>query len=94
MKIFQSTHDYSYPWSLVSAANWQKYPNEHCSHVQHVDVLNRTVDPKTGVLTTERLITVNQNVPTLIMKVCDTTVCVCVIPMMLTWCIASWMQRQ
>ncbi|CDS05727.1 YDR185Cp-like protein [Lichtheimia hyalospora FSU 10163] len=68
MKIFQSTHDYSYPWSLVSAANWQKYPNEHCSHVQHVDVLNRTVDPKTGVLTTERLITVNQNVPTLIMK--------------------------
>lgn len=69
MKLFRTVHEYAYEWSLVSAANWQKYPNEHCPHVQHVDVLNRTVDPETGVLTTERLITVNQNVPALILKV-------------------------
>ncbi|KAI9314601.1 protein MSF1 [Dichotomocladium elegans] len=69
MKLFQSKHEYNYEWSLVSAAQWQKYPNEHCPHVQHVDVLNRTIDPKTGILTTERLITVKQNVPALIMKV-------------------------
>ncbi|KAI8140536.1 protein MSF1 [Fennellomyces sp. T-0311] len=68
MKLFKSVHDYQYEWSLVSAANWQKYPNEHCTHVTAVDVLNRTLDPETGVLTTERLITVNQNVPKLIMK--------------------------
>lgn len=69
MKLFKSTHDYNYEWSLVSAAQWQKYPNENCPHVSHVDVLNRTMDPETGILTTERLITVNQNIPTIIKKV-------------------------
>jgi hypothetical protein len=69
MKLFKSVHTYDYPWSLVSAANWQKYPNEHCSHVYAVDVLDRRVEPDTGVLITERLITVKQNVPTIILKV-------------------------
>ncbi|KAI9250528.1 PRELI-like family-domain-containing protein [Phascolomyces articulosus] len=68
MKLFKSVHDFQYEWSLVSAANWQKYPNEHCTHVHAVDVLDRRLDPETGVLTTERLITVNQSVPRLIMK--------------------------
>jgi hypothetical protein len=69
MKLFKTTLDYNYAWSLVSAANWQKYPNEKCPHVQHVDVLNRTVDPETGILTTERLITVKQHIPSIIKKV-------------------------
>lgn len=69
MKFFKSTHDYSYEWNLVSAAQWQKYPNENCPHVSHVDVLNRQIDPETGIMTTERLITVNQNIPTIIRKV-------------------------
>ncbi|KAJ2962646.1 hypothetical protein NQZ79_g2287 [Umbelopsis isabellina] len=69
MKLFKSVHTYDYPWSLVSAANWQKYPNEHCPHVQAVDVLDRRVDPETGILVTERLITVKQNVPTIMLKV-------------------------
>ncbi|KAI8381351.1 PRELI-like family-domain-containing protein [Radiomyces spectabilis] len=72
MKLFKSVHEYNYPWNLVSAANWQKYPNEHCPHVQHVDVLNRSVDPETGILTTERLITVNQNMPKFILKLLGT----------------------
>ncbi|KAI7861038.1 PRELI-like family-domain-containing protein [Circinella umbellata] len=73
MKLFKSIHDYQYEWSLVSAANWQKYPNEHCTHVYAVDVLDRRIDPETGILTTERLISVNQNVPRFIMKLmgCD-----------------------
>ncbi|KAI8075444.1 PRELI-like family-domain-containing protein [Gilbertella persicaria] len=69
MKWFKSTHDFKYEWNLVSAAQWQKYPNESCPHVAHVDVLNRTVDPETGILTTERLITVDQNIPTIIKKI-------------------------
>lgn len=69
MKLFKSIHEYNYQWDLVSAANWQKYPNENCPHVQHVDVLNRTVDPETGILTTERLITVEQSAPRFILKV-------------------------
>lgn len=69
MKFFKSVHTFNYEWNLVSAAQWQKYPNDHCPHVQHVDVLNRTVDPETGILTTERLITVKQNMPRLLLKV-------------------------
>lgn len=69
MKLFKSSHNYDYEWNLVSAAQWQKYPNESCTHVSHVDVLNRTMDPETGILTTERLITVNQNIPAIIRKV-------------------------
>lgn len=69
MKFFKSTHEYGYEWNLVSAAQWQKYPNENCPHVSHVDVLNRQIDPETGIMTTERLITVNQNIPTIIKKV-------------------------
>ncbi|KAG0733822.1 hypothetical protein G6F29_012846 [Rhizopus arrhizus] len=69
MKWFKSNHEFHYEWSLVSAANWQKYPNESCTHVAHVDVLSRTIDPDTGLLTTERLITVKQNIPTLIKKI-------------------------
>ncbi|CAO3661821.1 unnamed protein product [Umbelopsis ramanniana] len=72
MKLFKFVHTYDYPWSLVSAANWQKYPNEHCSHVYAVDVLDRRVEPDTGVLITERLITVKQNVPTIILKLMGT----------------------
>ncbi|SAL97519.1 hypothetical protein [Absidia glauca] len=69
MKLFKSVHDFNYGWNIVSTAQWQKYPNENCPHVQHVDVLHRSVDHQTGVLTTERLITVEQNVPTLIRKI-------------------------
>jgi len=68
MKLFQYIHQFNYPWSQVSAANWQKYPNEKCPHVMHVDVLNRLIDPETGVLTTERLITVQQSAPAFVMK--------------------------
>lgn len=69
MKFFKTVHTFDYEWNLVSAAQWQKYPNEHCPHVQHVDVINRNVDPNTGILTTERLITVKQNMPRLLLKV-------------------------
>ncbi|KAI8140349.1 PRELI-like family-domain-containing protein [Fennellomyces sp. T-0311] len=75
MKIFETKHDYNYEWSVVSAANWKKYPNENSPHVQAVDILNQHVDPETGILTTERLFTVTQNVPTFILKILgsDTT---------------------
>lgn len=78
MKFFKTVHTFDYEWSLVSAAQWQKYPNDHCPHVQHVDVLNRTVDPNTGILTTERLITVKQNMPRLLLKVKTISFLLCV----------------
>lgn len=63
MKIFESQHAFSYPWEQVTAANWQKYPNELATHVVSVDVLNREIDEAKQVLRTERLITCKQAIP-------------------------------
>ncbi|KAG0370071.1 PRELI-like family-domain-containing protein [Gamsiella multidivaricata] len=68
MKFFQASHKFDHSWSQVTAANWMKYPNEQCPHVVAVDVLNRHIDPETGVLHTERLLTCNQNAPALVLK--------------------------
>ncbi|KAG9304502.1 hypothetical protein G9A89_020066 [Geosiphon pyriformis] len=70
MKFFETSYTFRYPWSYVSAANWRKYPNEECPHVVAVDVLDRYVDPVTGILRTERLITCQQNIPKWILKLC------------------------
>ena len=45
------------------AAVWFKYPNPFAEHVQSIDVLNRTICPHTGVLRTERIMTVEQSTP-------------------------------
>jgi len=43
--------------------------NQSCEHVIAVDTLHREVDPKTGVLKTERLITCKQKVPTWVLRI-------------------------
>lgn len=63
MKIFESQHHFNYNWEQVTAANWQKYPNELSTHVVSVDVLNRQIDPERNVLQTERLIGCKQAIP-------------------------------
>ncbi|KAG5219985.1 Adrenoleukodystrophy protein [Salix suchowensis] len=45
-----------HPWSHVVIGMWHKYPNPHCSHVVTVDTLSRTIDPKTGIVRTERVL--------------------------------------
>ncbi|KAF9583607.1 hypothetical protein BGW38_009054 [Lunasporangiospora selenospora] len=68
MKFFEATHRFDHSWAQVTAGNWMKYPNEQCPHVVAVDVLDRHVDPETGVLRTERLLTCNQNAPAWILR--------------------------
>lgn len=65
MKVFESKCTFDYSWEEVSRANWRKYCawNDKASHVVAVDTLSRTVDSKTGILRTERLITCKQAVP-------------------------------
>ncbi|KAH7125396.1 PRELI-like family-domain-containing protein [Dendryphion nanum] len=65
MKIFQQRTEFDYSWEEVSTANWRKYGpwNEKTPHVIAVDTLSRTVDPETGILRTERLITCKQSTP-------------------------------
>ncbi|KAJ1660239.1 Phospholipid metabolism protein [Dispira simplex] len=68
MKLFQAIHQYAYDWATVTAAHWQKYPNEKTPHVIHVETLNRTVDPVTGILKTERLIMCQQSCPRIVAR--------------------------
>ncbi|KAK9478317.1 PRELI-like family-domain-containing protein [Lipomyces japonicus] len=63
MKFFSSQCHFDYNWEHVSASTWKKYPNEMSTHVVAVDVLRREINPTTGVLTTERLITCKQSIP-------------------------------
>lgn len=54
------------------AAVWQKYPNPYAEHVRSVDVLDRRVCPDTGVIHTERIITVELNAPRWIRRLLGT----------------------
>jgi len=65
MKVFSNTVTFDYSWDEVSTANWQKYGpwNNKAEHVIAVDTLSRSVDPATGILRTERLITCRQSAP-------------------------------
>ncbi|TPX44028.1 hypothetical protein SeLEV6574_g04749 [Synchytrium endobioticum] len=54
---------YTSPWETVTSAVWQKYPNPLASHVLTADVIERTVDPDTGILHTTRLFTKAGNMP-------------------------------
>ncbi|KAF1990946.1 MSF1-domain-containing protein [Aulographum hederae CBS 113979] len=65
MKIFSATTEFDYTWEEVSVGNWRKYGpwNEKTPHVIAVDTLSRSVDPATGILRTERLITCKQSAP-------------------------------
>jgi len=68
MKLFSTEHIFRHPWHTVSSANWVKYPNEMTPHVVHVDYLSRHVDPSSGILYTERLLTCRQAMPTFAMR--------------------------
>lgn len=68
--LTHSLESHRHPWSHVVIGMWHKYPNPHCSHVVTIDVLDRTVDPKTGVIRTERVLGCKQKAPTWIVKVC------------------------
>ncbi|CAB4385326.1 MSF1-domain-containing protein [Rhizophagus irregularis] len=56
VKFFQHTFKYEYNWDCVTLAFWLRYPNPFASHVESVDVIDRYIDPNTGVLRTTRLI--------------------------------------
>jgi hypothetical protein len=59
----------SHNWAHVNVGLGYKYPNPHCSHVITVDVLSREIDPKTGIIRTERVLGCKQKAPIWIVKV-------------------------
>lgn len=58
-----------HPWSHVVIGMWRKYPNPKCSHVVSVDVVDRSIDPETGIIRTERILGCKQKAPRWIVKV-------------------------
>jgi len=75
MKVFSNSVTYNYSWEEVSTANWRKYGpwNNKSEHVIAVDTLSRSVDPSTGILRTERLITCKQSAPEWLKTIMGTT---------------------
>ncbi|KAK4158501.1 PRELI-like family-domain-containing protein [Chaetomidium leptoderma] len=71
MKVFSNSETFNYSWEEVSTANWRKYCpwNQKSTHVVAVDTISRTVDPATGILRTERLITCQQSAPDWLKKI-------------------------
>ncbi|KAJ3183473.1 hypothetical protein HDU87_006792 [Geranomyces variabilis] len=68
MKFTENQYLFSHPFSTITSANFQKYPNEHSSHVLSVDILSRSVDPQTSILRSERLVSVKQSAPALLRR--------------------------
>lgn len=68
MHFFNQVYNYDHPWSHVVIGMWHKYPNPKCSHVISIDVLDRSVDPRTGVIRTERILGCKQKAPGWIVK--------------------------
>ncbi|DAZ97980.1 TPA: hypothetical protein N0F65_005138 [Lagenidium giganteum] len=64
MVLTQETkHVYPFAWDVVTRAFWNKYPNPTLTHVERVDVLDRTIDSQ-GRLRTTRLAKCSQaNMP-------------------------------
>ena len=63
----------SYPPVHTLIGLFKKYPNPYATHVQSVDTINRSVDPETGVIRSERIVGVQQGAPRWITKVGKTT---------------------
>ena len=59
----------SHSWAHVVIGMWHKYPHPHCSHVLAIDTVDRSVDPKTGIIRTERILGCKQKAPMWIVKV-------------------------
>ena len=60
---------HSHEWATVTKGVWLKYPNPYSGHVVSVDVLDRTIDPETGVIRTERVLGCKQAAPRWVVKV-------------------------
>jgi len=67
--FYSQTVYYDHHWSLVSLGVWRKYPNPHSAHVVSVDVLDRSINPETGIIRTERVIGCKQKAPRWVVKI-------------------------
>lgn len=60
---YSLTHTFEFAWERVVSAFWLKYPHALLPHMKESLILHRSYDEETGVLTTKRLMCVEQKVP-------------------------------
>lgn len=68
MHFFSQAFQYDHPWSHVVIGMWHKYPNSKCTHVVSIDTIDRSIDPQTGIIRTERVLGCKQKAPMWIVK--------------------------
>ncbi|KAG4105240.1 MSF1-domain-containing protein [Neocallimastix lanati (nom. inval.)] len=68
MKLFEIIHRIPHPWTQVTQAHWEKYPNDHSAHISSVDTIERYVD-ENGILHTTRLLSGKQKIPKILAKI-------------------------
>ena len=57
-------------WEDISLASWKKYPSENRPDVLSVDLIDRHFDPETGILTSTRLVIMQDKLPRFLQSVC------------------------
>ncbi|ORY35788.1 putative mitochondrion protein [Naematelia encephala] len=67
-KVFENDIVYDWNPAHVLSKLHQKYPNPYATHVHSVDTLERTIDPETGIIRSERIVGVVQGAPGWITK--------------------------
>lgn len=55
VKFYETSYSYDYSFPTVTLAYFLRYPNPYATHVLSTDVIDRSIDPITGRLSTTRL---------------------------------------
>jgi 4-amino-4-deoxychorismate lyase len=68
VKFYDTNYTYDYSFSAVTLAYFLRYPNPYSTHVLSTDVIDRSVDPTTGRLSTTRIHVKRSRLPPAVLK--------------------------
>ncbi|KAI9743896.1 MAG: hypothetical protein M1818_002630 [Claussenomyces sp. TS43310] len=68
VKYFDTSFTYDYSFPTVTLAYFLRYPNPYSTHVLSTDVIDRSIDPITGRLSTTRIHLKRSRLPPAILK--------------------------
>merc|ERR1711974_536279 len=70
-------HTFEHSWEDISMASWKKYPSETRPDVLSVDLIERSFDPETEVLTSTRLVIMEDKLPRFLQPIFGNNKCIC-----------------
>lgn len=68
VKFYELNYTYDYSFPAVTLAYFLRYPNPYSTHVLSTDVIDRSIDPVTGRLSTTRIHLKRSRLPPAILK--------------------------